>query len=170
MLTQGRWSTKSFTIEQMTPIWIFPAYPMLIIGPHAAVLSQTLEPVKALDVIVAGFTIQGIGFMVSLMIYSAYIYRLMTQKLPQEAARPGMFVSVGPCGFTVFGIVEMANTAQRILPLDFMGDGNLTAMILKVIASWTSLWLWGLAFWFFFLSCGGHWSCLGRDHRMTFAM
>ena len=31
------WSTQTFTIAQMTPIWIFPAYPMLIIGPHAAV-------------------------------------------------------------------------------------------------------------------------------------
>ncbi|KAF5862794.1 hypothetical protein ETB97_011142 [Aspergillus alliaceus] len=30
------WSTQTFTIAQMTPIWIFPAYPLLIIGPHAA--------------------------------------------------------------------------------------------------------------------------------------
>ena len=81
----------------MTPIWIFPAYPLLIIGPHAGVLSNTLPQKKAFDIIVGGFTIQGIGFMVSLTIYSALIYRLMTQKLPRESARPGMFVSVGVC-------------------------------------------------------------------------
>ena len=107
---------------------------MLIIGPHAAVLSQTLKPHKALDVIIGGFTIQGIGFLVSLMIYSAFIYRLMTQKLPQEATRPGMFVSVGPAGFTVAGIVGMAGSAERILPEDFMGDGRLAAIILKVVS------------------------------------
>lgn len=142
---------------------------MLIIGPHAAVLSQTLKADDAFDVIVGGFTIQGIGFLVSLMIYSAFIYRLMTQKLPQEATRPGMFVSVGPCGFTVFGVVEMANSAVRALPPDFMGDGRLAAMILKVVASWMGLWLWGLALWFFFISIGAHWSCVGRN-KMTFAM
>ena len=169
VVTSNRWSTKSFTIGQMTPVWIFPAYPMLIIGPHAAVLSQTLKADDAFDVIVGGFTIQGIGFLVSLMIYSAFIYRLMTQKLPQEATRPGMFVSVGPCGFTVFGVVEMANSAVRALPPDFMGDGRLAAMILKVVASWMGLWLWGLALWFFFISIGAHWSCVGRN-KMTFAM
>ena len=89
------WSTASFTISQMTPVWIFPAYPLLIIGPHAGVLSATLPQKKAFDIIVGGFTLQGIGFLVSLMIYSAFIYRLMTQKLPQESSRPGMFVSVG---------------------------------------------------------------------------
>ena len=138
-----RWSTQTFTISQMTPVWIFPAYPLLIIGPHAGVLSANLSPSRALDIIVGGFTIQGIGFMVSMMIYSAFIYRLMTQKLPKESLRPGMFVSVGPSGFTVTGVINMAQSAQKALPTDFMGDGPLTASILKVVANWMGLWLWG---------------------------
>ena len=153
----------------MTPVWIFPAYPMLIIGPHAAVLSETLEPSKSIPVIIGGFTIQGIGFLVSMMIYSAFIYRLMTQKLPHEAIRPGMFVSVGPSGFTVAGVLGMAAGAGRSLPPYFMGNGPLVATILKVVASWMALWIWGLALWFFFISVGAHWSCVGRD-KMTFAM
>lgn len=150
----------------MTPIWIFPAYPLLILGPHAAVLSQTLKQPKAFDIIIGGFTLQGIGFLVSMMIYSAFIYRLMTQKLPQEASRPGKFVSVGPCEFIVAGVIGMAENAQRALPADFMGDSELAAIILKVIASWMSLGIWGLALWFFFISVGAHWSCVG-PHRMT---
>ena len=153
----------------MTPIWIFPAYPLLIIGPHAAVLSQTLEQKRAFDIIVGGFTLQGIGFMVSLMIYSAFIYRLMTQKLPQESTRPGMFVSVGPSGFTAAGVIGMAEGAQRALPSDFMGNTQMSAMILKVISAWMSLWIWGLAFWFFFISVGAHWSCVGPK-KMVFTM
>ncbi len=153
----------------MTPIWIFPAYPLLIIGPHAGVLSKTVEQPKALDIIIGGFTIQGIGFLVSLTIYSAFIYRLMTQKLPKEANRPGMFVSVGPCGFTVAGVIGMAEGAQSALPANFMGNTEMAAMILKVVAAWMSLWIWGLAFWFFFISVGAHWSCVG-PHRMTFTM
>lgn len=165
----SRWSTASFTIAQMTPIWIFPAYPLLIIGPHAGVLSKTVVQNKVFNIIVGGFTLQGIGFMVSMMIYSAFIYRLMTQKLPQESTRPGMFVSVGPSGFTVAGVIGMAEGAQRALPADFMGDSVVAAMVLKVVAAWMSLWIWGLALWFFFISAGAHWSCVGRD-RMHFTM
>ena len=154
----------------MTPIWIFPAYPLLIIGPHAGVLSKTLSPPRAFDIIIGGFTLQGIGFMVSMTIYSAFIYRLMTHKLPQEATRPGMFVSVGPSGFTVAGVIGMAEGAQRALPADFMGDGNMAALILRVMASWISLWIWGLALWFFFISVGSHWSCIHKGHHLTFTM
>lgn len=127
----------------MTPIWIFPLYACLIIGPHAGVLSAKLEPDRALPIIIGGTTIQGIGFMVSLMVYSAFIYRLMTQKLPKESMRPGMFVSVGPSAFTVAAIVDMAAQAKRVFPQTFMGNGPLAADIVKVIASFASLWLWG---------------------------
>ena len=153
----------------MTPIWIFPAYPLLIIGPYAAVLSQTLGQKRAFDIIVGGFTLQGIGFMVSLMIYSAFIYRLMTQKLPQESTRPGMFVSVGPAGFTAASMIGMAEGAQRALPPDFMGNTEMAAMALKVISAWAGLWIWGLACWFFLLSVGAHWSTV-EHHKMVFSM
>ena len=157
----------SFTIETMTPIWIFPAYPLLIIGPYASILNQTLEPKRAFYVIVGGFTIQGIGFMVSLMIYSAYIYRLMTQKLPQESTRPGMFVSVGPSGFTAASVIGMAEGLQRALP--DMENREIAVMILKVIPAWISLWIWGLACWFFFISVGAHWSVI-KHHKIVFTM
>lgn len=138
-----RWSTQTFTISRMTPIWIFPAYPLLIIGPYAGILSSQLSPKRALDIVIAGVILQGIGFMVSLMIYSAFVYRLMTHKLPKESSRPGMFVSVGPSGFTVSGIINMAANAHRVLPKDFMGDGAMAAMILKVMANWMGIWIWG---------------------------
>ena len=131
-----------FTIAQMTPIWIFPAYPMLIIGPHAGILSATTAPGPGLRIIIGGTAIQGVGFLVSMMVYSAFIYRLMTQKLPKENLRPGMFVSVGPSAFTAAGIINMANNAKDVFPDDFMGDGELAATIIKVLANFTALWLW----------------------------
>lgn len=149
------WSTQTFTIAQMTPIWIFPAYPMLIIGPHAGILSGKLEPSQSLRVIIGGTTIQGVGFLVSLMVYSAFIYRLMTQKLPKENIRPGMFVSVGPSGFTVAGLVNMAAGAKRSFPANFMGNGELAADVLKIVTNFSCLWLWGyvrLFRWFYLLS------------------
>jgi hypothetical protein len=63
-LTFSRWSTQTFTISQMTPIWIFPAYPLLITGPFASVLAPKLPAIEALQVIIGGVIFQGIGFMV----------------------------------------------------------------------------------------------------------
>ena len=127
----------------MTPIWIFPAYPLLLTGPHAAVLSSRLLPHRALEVIIGGVVLQGIGFMLSVMIYSAYVYRLMTYKLPVEGSRPGMFVSVGPSGFTIAGLVGMASNIERALPSGYMGDDRVVALVLKVLGNWVGLWLWG---------------------------
>lgn len=139
---------RRFAYEQAfkTPvadIRLIKAYPLLIIGPHAAILSSTLSQKQAFDIIVAGFAIQGTGFLVSMMIYAAFIYRLMTQKLPQERLRPGMFVSVGPSAFTVAGVIGMAQNIERALPKDLMGENKLVSTILRVIATWMSLWIWG---------------------------
>ena len=80
-----------------------------------------------------------------------------------------MFVSVGPSGFTAAGVIGMAEGAQRALPANFMGNTETAATIIRVVAAWMSLWIWGFAFWFFFISIGAHWSTV-RDHRMTFTM
>lgn len=91
--------------------------------------------------------------MVSLMIYSAFIYRLMTRKLPNESTRPGIFVSVGPSGFTVAGIVHLANDLNvKILGIDSAlkspsGPGD-TAFVLRIVADVVGLWLWGLCIWY----------------------
>jgi len=80
----------------MTPIWIFPAYPLLLMGPIAANLIDALPDsaaatrINSVAIALGAVCLQGTGFLVSLMIYSAFIYRLMTQKLPRETTRPGM--------------------------------------------------------------------------------
>jgi tellurite resistance protein TehA-like permease len=153
----------------MTPVWIFPAYPLLVVGPHAAVLASRLNGADALRIIIGGTIFQGIGFMVSLMIYAAFIYRLMTQKLPQESLRPGMFISVGPSGFTIAGIVGMGHEVPRVVDPSFMGDGVLAGRVSMILANWVGIWLWGLALWFFLVSVFSHWSTL-RHNRWQFAM
>ncbi|KAL0265286.1 hypothetical protein SLS55_001251 [Diplodia seriata] len=163
------WSTQTFTISKMTPVWIFPAYPLLIVGPHAGSLAKKTVGERSLEIIVGGVVLQGIGFMVSLMIYAAFLYRLMTQKLPRESLRPGMFISVGPSGFTISGIITMGQSLPNCVPDTFMGDGKLAGQVSKIIANWVGIWLWGLALWFFFVSVGAHASPATR-RKMDFAM
>jgi C4-dicarboxylate transporter/malic acid transport protein len=170
------WSSTHFTIDRMTPIWIFPAYPLLIIGPHAANLSARLtSPNEAIQVIVGGFTVQGIGFLVSITVYAAFVYRLMTHKLPAESLRPGMFVSVGPSAFTASGVIGMASNFQNIfenLPSGkYMNiEASMAAAILQLVGNWMALWLWGLALWFFFVSLLANIVCFRKSAHMPFAM
>lgn len=80
----------------MTPTWVFPAYPLLLAAPFAANLiasaeaSQRPMALNATAIALGATTIQGTGCLIAFMISSAFIYRLMTQKLPRDMQRPGV--------------------------------------------------------------------------------
>lgn len=157
------------TVDEMTPLWIFPIYPLLLTGPMAAALMPSQARLRALEMAAAALALQGIGFMISLMIYSAYIYRLMTRKLPRASARPGMFVSVGPSAFTAVGLVQLGAEAGKIL-----GEGQSKALaaaapILGLGTLVAGVWLWGLALWFFLVSAAANIGTAGA-RRLHFGL
>lgn len=94
----------------MTPVWVFPAYPLLLTAPFggnlisAADSTGRLGTINAQPIALAAVTVQGTGFLISFMVCAAFLYRLMTQKLPRDHQRPGVFISIGPGGFTCAGI------------------------------------------------------------------
>lgn len=145
---------------------------MLLTGPLASALSaaQGARGTSALDMIIGGFMCQGAGFMVSVMIYAAFLYRLMSHKLPEESARPGIFTSVGPASFTTSSVISMGIHFESVVTDVFMGNGTLAGQVTRIIAVWVGIWIYGLAVWFFLVSVLAHWSCLKRGHGLTFAM
>ncbi|CAG8982412.1 hypothetical protein HYALB_00007091 [Hymenoscyphus albidus] len=172
------WSTQTFPIHTMTPIWIFPAYPALMIAPLASNIIASLPNataaarINSIAIAYGAICIQGTGFMVSLMIYSAFIYRLMTQKLPRESTRPGMFVSVGPSGFTAVGIVQLGSVVPKIMPNGWLGHPD-AAFFLRLLSIMVGLWIWGLCLWFFLVSVGAHWQLVllkKEKHQIHFDM
>jgi len=170
------WSTTAFPIHTMTPTWVFPAYPLLLTAPFASNLIQaatqanqhtvTLNtPAIALSAVAT----QGAGCMIAFMISAAFIYRLMTQKLPREFQRPGVFISIGPFAFTVGGLVQLGNEAATILPSNFLGT-DIAVPIVKVMSAFIGLWLWGLSLWFFIVSVGSLWKVIWPKKKMSFQM
>lgn len=161
----------------MTPIWVFPAYPLLIAAPlgsnlvSAATKSGQLSHLHPVPITLAAVAVQGTGFLISFMICAAFLYRLMTQKLPRDHQRPGIFISIGPAGFTAAGLVTLGNQTQHIFPADFMGTDH-AVVILKLLAYMVGLWLWGLSIWFFLVSIGSLWKYVLPEHRskMPFQM
>lgn len=80
----------------MTPTWVFPAYPLLLTAPLAANLIESAKvsghplSVNAVAVAFGAATAQGTGCLIAFMISAAFLYRLMTQKLPRDMQRPGV--------------------------------------------------------------------------------
>lgn len=80
----------------MTPVWVFPAYPLLLAAPFAGNLLLAAnklayaESINKLDITLAAVSVQGTGYLISFMVCAAFLYRLMTQKLPRDNQRPGI--------------------------------------------------------------------------------
>ncbi|KAF0636672.1 hypothetical protein FPSE5266_07287 [Fusarium pseudograminearum] len=169
------WSTLIFPVHTMTPTWVFPAYPLLLNAPFAANLIAAAESsghkmtVNTVAMALGATAIQGTGCLIAFMISSAFIYRLMTQKLPRDNQRPGIFMSIGPYGFTAAGIAQLGSQADLLVPEDFLGASHV-ADIIKVISILVSLWLWGLALWFFLVCVGALWKYTRSGHHMPFQM
>ncbi|KAF5006117.1 hypothetical protein FDECE_7489 [Fusarium decemcellulare] len=159
------WSTLVFPVHTMTPTWVFPAYPLLLNAPFAANLIAAAQSsghalsTNTTAIAVGAAAIQGTGCLIAFMISSAFIYRLMTQKLPRDNQRPGIFMS----------IAQLGNQAESILPPNFM-DVPQAASIIKVISVLVSLWLWGLAMWFFIVCVGALWKYTRPQSHMPFQM
>ena len=81
----------------MTPTWVFPAYPLLLTAPFASQLIAAAQrspnftlSINETAVALCAVTAQGTGCLIAFMISAAFIYRLMTQKLPRGMQRPGV--------------------------------------------------------------------------------
>lgn len=195
----------------MTPVWVFPAYPLLLTAPFASNLIASAaeaggEPeISSIAVAFSAISTQGAGFLISFMVLAAFVYRLMTQKLPRDMQRPGVvssfpapscssccsssfwtfsiflslslshvsdtsqFISIGPSGFTVAGIVTLGQYASYILPPNFQGEEH-SVFIIQILSTMIGLWLWGLSVWFFVVSVGSLWKYVLPGHHMPFQM
>ena len=85
-------------ITDAVPAWIFPIYPLLVIGSLAGTILPTQPMEAAYPIWVGALMMQGTAWTIALMQYSLYTQRLMSSSLPTPSTRPGMFVPVGPAG------------------------------------------------------------------------
>ncbi|KAK2700123.1 hypothetical protein QWA68_001342 [Fusarium oxysporum] len=133
-------------IHSMTPAWILPVFPAMLTGTLASALMSSQSPEHRMSMLVAGLTFQGLGWTVSLFMYPLYLGRLMQDGLPAPAMRPGMFIAVGPAGYTAVAIIGMS----RSLPegYGYFATYPMANEILRVLALWTGVWIWCVGFWF----------------------
>ncbi|KAF2491425.1 hypothetical protein BU16DRAFT_529947 [Lophium mytilinum] len=138
-------TAANLTFHSMTPAWILPVFPVMLSGTIASLIAPDQPPEQRLPIIVAGVTFQGLGILVSMIMYPIYLGHLMTDGLPAIDLRPGMFISVGPPSFTTLALIGMANA----LPPNygFFATHPIAIEVLQTMALFTGCFLWALGFW-----------------------
>jgi len=89
---------ERLNVTDAVPAWIFPIYPLLVVGTLAGTILPSQPDDASWKIFVGGVLLQGLAWVVSFLMYGIYMQRLMTSSLPSPSTRPGMFVSVGPAG------------------------------------------------------------------------
>lgn len=89
---------ERLNVTDAVPAWIFPIYPLLVVGTLAGTILPGQPDSPSWKIFVGGVLLQGLAWAVSFLMYGIYMQRLMTSVLPSANVRPGMYVSVGPAG------------------------------------------------------------------------
>ncbi|KAI8725366.1 hypothetical protein NCS52_00107600 [Fusarium sp. LHS14.1] len=137
-------------IHSMTPGWILPIFPAMLTGTLASAIMPSQSPEHRIPMLVAGVTYQGLGWTVATLVYPLYLGRLMQDGLPAPAMRPGMFIAVGPAGFTSVALIGMAQSIPE--GYGYFKTYPMAPQVLQILALWVSIWIWCIAFWFFSFS------------------
>lgn len=122
----------------------------MLCGTFASAIAADQPTSHRMNIIVAGISFQGLGWMVAFLMFAVYMHRLIQYGLPAPDLRPGMFISVGPPSFTALALIGMAQS----LPPDaeFFQRHPTAIENLQVFTAIVAVFLWTLAFWFFCIS------------------
>jgi tellurite resistance protein TehA-like permease len=130
---------QRLTVQSMTPSWLLPIFPAMLCGTFASAIASTQPAASAMTIIIAGVTMQGLGWTVSFLMYSAYIQRLMQYGLPAPDMRPGLFIAVGPPSFTGLALIGVARDIPGMY--GYFAEYPESAEMLRVIALWMAMWV-----------------------------
>lgn len=149
MLAIGQYSyvfrKHNLEVKTMMPTWILPIFPIMLSGTIASVIADTQPDAMSTSIVYFGLAAQGLGIMVSFMMYAHMVGRLMSFGLPSREHRPGLFMNVGPPAFTCLAFIGMANG----LPdnFDFDNNGVIDIHFIRQMAVLAGVFLWSLSFW-----------------------
>ena len=158
---------ERLSLSSAMPAWVFPAYPFLVIGPLAGSMLPDQPHHSAVAIFIGALMMQGLGWVVSMFMMTIYVGRLMSSAMPPPPGRPGMYISVGPVGYTSAALVSLGNQAPEVLTQNFLGTRADLGGVLKILGFSSGVFLWLLSFWFFCLSTV---AILAGANRMKFTL
>ncbi|KAJ5531307.1 hypothetical protein N7527_004700 [Penicillium freii] len=141
---------------------LLPSFPAMLSGTIASSIAANQPRDHAIPILIAGVTLQGFGFIMSLLIYAEYQSFLAKHGLPERAKRPQMFIAVGPWSFTALALIGMAKEGVKCFPSRYIilyadptSTGNVTVStgdVALVIASFFAIFVWAMAFFYLYIA------------------
>ncbi|KAF2855566.1 C4-dicarboxylate transporter/malic acid transport protein-like protein [Plenodomus tracheiphilus IPT5] len=159
---------ERLSVTDAVPAWIFPIYPLLVVGTLAGTILPGQPDDASWKIFVGGVFFQGLAWVVSFLMYGIYMQRLMTSSLPSPSVRPGMFVSVGPAGYTAAGLISLANQAPTLISANYWTDTAVPdGEVVRIFGIMSGLFIILFAYWFFFVTTV---AVLAGIRRMSFSL
>ncbi|KAI5276737.1 hypothetical protein E4T47_00302 [Aureobasidium subglaciale] len=156
---------KQLLVKSMAPSWILPIFPVMLTGTLANIIAKNQPPEQRLPIIVAGVASQGLGWTVAVMIYGIMLVRLFQYGLPPPHARPGMFICVGPPGFTILSLIGMSNALPE--GYGYFASNPTAIPALKAMALFVGIFIWMIGLWWFAIALV---SVLAGIKKMSFSL
>jgi tellurite resistance protein TehA-like permease len=150
-----------------TPSVFLAGYSAMLTGTIASLVAGHQSPERATLVIVSGVAYQGFGWCISFVAIVAFVRNVLDSGLPPPGLRPGMFIPVGACAYTVVALIGQANAIPEDPSYGYFAKHPGAAEILRVMALFTGVFLWIFAFWLFAVAFLSNISVMGR---MTFSL
>ncbi|KAG9555217.1 malic acid transporter, partial [Aureobasidium melanogenum] len=156
---------KQLLVKSMAPSWILPVFPVMLTGTLASIIASNQPPDQRMPIIVAGVACQGLGWTVAVMLYAVMLVRLFEYGLPPPNARPGMFICVGPPGFTILALIGMS----KALPegYGYFATNPTAIPALQAVTLFVCVFIWMIGFWWF---CIAVVSLLYGAKKMSFSL
>jgi len=159
---------EKLPVSNALPAWVFPIYPFLVIGPLASLLLPYQPAEAAFCIWIGGVAFQGLAWTVSMFMYTIYVMRLMSSTVPPPPTRPGMFVGVGPAGYTASALVSLGTQAPNVVPQNLFNITTVpVADVLKIMGIISGIFIFLVSFWFFALTVV---AIIGGLRRMSFTL
>lgn len=144
-------TSPSLKVQDATPAWDLPIFPFMLCGTIANVGVPFQRSLGGkMTMLVAGLTAQGLGMLVSILMFTIYVRRMIQFGLPSPCSRPAMFISVGPPSFTSLAVIGLAKGYPEAGT--YFGDVQITRQVVLILATFTAIFIWSLALWFFCIS------------------
>ena len=156
---------QKLSSKTMTPALVLAVFPPMLSGTLASLIAANQPPHQRIPIIVAGVTLQGLGFLVSLLVNAAYMVRMLDAGFPPIPLRPSMFIAVGPPAFTSLALIGIANT----VPVDYgyFKQYPAATSLIPPLALMFSIFIWTLGVWFLFMAIVG---CVSARRQLKFQL
>jgi tellurite resistance protein TehA-like permease len=134
----------------------------MLTGTVASLIVDSQPGRRVMPIVVSGVAYQGFGWCISFIAVVAYVRNVLDNGFPPAQLRPGLFIPVGSCAYTIVALIGLANAVSEGTEASYFARHPAAPEILRVLALFTGVFLYVFAFWLFAIAFWGNVSVVGR--------